>query len=286
MLSYLYEVLTLVAVFATASLGLALIVGQAGLLSLYHGAFVGLGAYTYALLATAGVNPFGALVAAILLCAVVAVLLGYFISNLEEEQFAVVTLAFQVLFVNILTNWAGLTHGSYGISQIPRLSVGGFGESRITFLFTCLMMASLTFIAVRAIVRSGFGTLLRASGADKDVVEGLGASVLRLRIRALAIGSAIAGLAGALFAMHAGYIAPQLFELHLSILILAMVIVGGTGSPVAGAALLVVLPEVLRFAAFSPASAGPLRQVVFGSLLLVVIFAHAVRRKRMRDSSA
>jgi ABC-type branched-subunit amino acid transport system permease subunit len=278
MLEYLYEVLTLVAIFGIASVGLALIVAQAGLLTLAHGGFVGLGAYTYSLIAVSGTHPLLALLAAILLCSAAAALLGNFISNLVEEQFAVVTLAFSVLFVNVATNWVGVTNGSYGVSQIPRLT---FADTRIAFLLFCAFLAVLTLAAVSMLARSGFGILLRASANDKDVVEGLGVSVVRLRVQALAIGSGLAGLAGALFAMHSAYIAPQLFELHLSILIVAMVIIGGTGSPVSallGAALLVVVPEALRFAAFSPASAGPLRQVVFGSLLLLVVFLQARRR--------
>lgn len=291
MLSYVYEVLTLVAIFAIGSLGLALIVSQAGMLSLAHGASIGLGAYAFSLLAvTAGWPPAAALLAAIVILGLSGGVIAYFSCELDEEQFAVTTLAINILIVNILINWTGLTQGSYGISQIPRLTIFAFGATRIEFLVLCSVAAVVSYAFMQRLAVSEFGTLLRASAVQKDVVEALGASVLSLRVKAVTAGSAAAGLAGALFAMHSGYIAPQLFELHLSILLLAMVVVGGgisMAGAVFGAAILVLIPEVLRFAASSAASAGPLRQIVFGSLLLAVIFFQAHRRSRraMSDKS-
>ncbi|MGE0736625.1 MAG: branched-chain amino acid ABC transporter permease [Alphaproteobacteria bacterium] len=288
MLNYVYEVATLIAVFAVGSLGLAVIVGQAGLMSLAHGAFIGVGAYVYGLLSVAaGVEPLIALVAAIAITSVVGAFLAYAASGLDEEQFAVTTLAFNVLIVSILTNWAELTRGSYGIAQIPRVSILGFGESRIEFLIVSAALAAGTFFFMQFLVKSGFGTLLRASAFDKDMVESLGSSVRRLRVGAFAVGCAAAGLAGALYAMHSGYIAPQLFELHMSILILAMVIIGEGRAmigAVMGASILILIPELLRFAAFSAASAGPLRQVIFGGLLVTVVFVSAMRNHASKSA--
>ena len=99
--------------------------------------------------------------------------------------------------------------------------------------------------------------------------------MLLLRVAAFALGSAGAGLSGALFAMHWGYISPELFHLHLSLLILAMVIVGGlqtTQGAAVGALILILVPEALRFVAFDPVSAGPLRQFVFGLLIVGAVF--------------
>lgn len=275
MLSYVYEVATLAAIFTVASLSLAIVVGQAGMLSLAHGAFVGLGAYAYALTATSGGHSVFAMLAAILFAAVVGTVLAYFASSSDEEQFAVITLAFHILVVNIVTNWAGVTNGSYGISQIPRLTLLGLGEDRIDFLIWCIGIAAAMFWLMQRLANSGFGALLRASAVDKDMVESLGSSSQRLRIAAFAIGCGGAGLAGSLFSMHAAYIAPPSFELHLSILILAMVIVTAGHSmvgPVIGACIMIVIPEALRFVAFDAASAGPLRQVIFGAILVVVVF--------------
>jgi ABC-type branched-subunit amino acid transport system permease subunit len=139
------------------------------------------------------------------------------------------------------------------------------------------------FLLMQRVAGSGFGTLLRASAVDKDMVESLGSSVQRLRIAAFSIGCAGAGVAGSLFAMHAAYIAPASFDLHLSILLLAMVIVAtgrSMAGPVIGACIMIVIPESLRFVAFDAASAGPLRQVIFGAILVIVVFARSWHSQR------
>lgn len=286
MISYVYEIATLMAIFMVASLGLAVIVSQAGLLSLAHGSSIGLGAYAFALLSTESSWPLlAALLLAMALPALVGALIAYFAAEFDEERFAVTTLAFNVLIINILINWTSLTHGSYGISQIPRITIFGFGESKPAFLAFCIFCTAAIYLLLQKLTNSGFGTLLRASGIQRDVVEALGASVTKLRVKAVALGSGVGGAAGALLAMDSGYIAPQMFELHLSILVLAMVILGTgysmTGAAV-GAALLVLVPEILRFTTTSASSAGPLRQVVFGILLLAVIFVQAWRNASTR----
>ncbi len=289
MLNYAYEIATLMAIFVVAALGLALIVSQAGLLSLCHGASVGLGAYAYAILSTQlGWPPAAAVVIGIILPAVVGFLLSYFGFEFDEEQFAVATLAFNVLFVNILINWTSLTGGLYGISQMPRATLLGDDTPRLEFLLICIVATALVYIFLSWVSASGFGTLLKAAAHERAVVEALGSSVIRLRMTAVAIGSAIAGLSGALYAMHTSYIAPQIFELHLSILLLAMVMIGAGGTMAGtaiGAALLVLIPELLRFIVTSPSSAGPIRQIVFGSLLLTVVFLGAWRKAHQRDAA-
>ncbi|MDB5592651.1 branched-chain amino acid ABC transporter permease [Enterovirga sp.] len=275
MIVYLYEVVALACIFAIASMSLNLVLGRAGLFSLAHGVLLGIGAYIYGLLTTqAGVSPAVGVVAAVVGTAVLGAALAAVSVHLDEEQFAVTTLAFNLLVVIVLTNWASLTRGAYGVAQIPRLSIGD-ADPQLMLLLAALLLAALTFVAFRALAKSGFGQLLVASASDPDMVRALGGPVWSLRVRAFAIGSAGAGLAGALFAMQAGYIAPPLFELHLSVLILAMVILGGTrsvGGAVLGAVVLIGIPEALRFAAFNAVSAGPLRQIVFGLLIIVTIY--------------
>lgn len=273
---YVYEVATLAALFVIASVSLNLVVARAGLLSLSHGALVGIGAYIYAVLAVNyAMPPFAAILIAILGAAAVGSLLAATSVGLDEEQFAVTTLAFNLLATNILVNWTALTNGAYGIAQIPRFEISGFGASQLTFLFICIVIAILVYWFFKTVSESGFGTLLLASAFDRHMVESLGANVLLLRVAAFALGSAGAGLGGALFAMHWGYISPELFNLHLSILILAMVIVGGAqtmrGAAI-GAMILILAPEALRFAAFDPVAAGPLRQFVFGLLIVAAVF--------------
>ncbi len=283
MLIYLYEVATLACVFVIASISLNLIVGQAGLFSMAHGALLGIGAYAYALTTTnGGLSPIAAVAGAIIVTGAIGVLLAVLSVHLDVEQFAVTTLAFHLLVVNVMINWPSLTNGAYGVAQIPRIKIG-IADPQLSLLIVTMLFAIATFFVYRRVARSGFGTLLMASASDPDMVRSLGGRVLLLLVAAFTAGSCGAGLAGALFAMQAGYIAPTLFELHLSVLILAMVILGGgrsvTGAAV-GAVILISVPEALRFAAFSPVSAGPLRQVVLGCIIIAAIYVQVQRRSR------
>jgi branched-chain amino acid transport system permease protein len=280
-LIYVYEVTSLACLFIIASVSLNLVVAQGGLFSLMHGALIGVGAYIFALTVVgAGLHPAIAIVFAVLGTASFGALLAAPSVGLDEEQFAVVTLAMHLLIVVILLNWVSLTKGAYGIAEIPKLQFSGSDEQQSFMILTLVLAAAVCWI-FRMLERSGFGTLLHASAVDSAMVRSLGGPVWRFRVAAFAIGSSGAGLSGALYAMQAGYIAPSLFDLHLSVLILAMVIVGGAkrmSGAALGAIVLIVLPELLRFAAFNAVSAGPVRQIVFGCILIFAVFVHLRRR--------
>lgn len=288
---YAYEVATVAALFVIASVSLNLVVARAGLLSLCHGAIIGIGAYTQAILSVDyGLNPWTALTCAIAVAVVIGGLLAALSVGLDEEQFAVTTLAFSLLVINVLVNWTSVTKGAYGIAQVPRPEIEGWGATQLEFLCICLVFGVLAYWLFKKASESNFGTLLFASAVDRSMMESIGANVLLLRVAAFAFGCGGAGLAGGLFAMHWAYISPELFNLHLSILILAMVVVGGaqtTSGAAVGALILIVIPELLRFLAFDPASAGPLRQFIFGLLIVGAVFfkyRHG-RRALVRDGA-
>jgi branched-chain amino acid transport system permease protein len=289
MLIYVYEVATVVAIFIVASVSLNLVVARAGLMSLCHGAIIGVGAYAQAILTVDhGLSPLVALPISILIAAAMGAVLASVSVGLDEEQFAVTTLAFNLFMTNLIMNATGLTKGAYGIAQIPRPDLAGFGASQLSYLGICVGAAAAIYFLFKRLSSSGFGTLLFASAHDRPMTESIGANVIWLRVLAFTLGSAGAGLAGALFAMHWGYISPELFHLHLSILILAMVILGGaqtTRGAAVGAIILIVVPELLRFAAFDPVAAGPLRQLVFGFLIIAAVFVRYHRAARSRIST-
>ena len=288
MLIYAYEVATVAAIFIIASVSLNLVVARAGLMSLCHGAIIGVGAYAQAILTVDyGLSPLVALPLSILVAAAVGAALASVSVGLDEEQFAVTTLAFNLFMTNLIMNATGLTKGAYGIAQVPRPDIAGFGATQLTYLCICVGSAIVIYFLFKRLGSSGFGTLLFASAHDRPMAESIGANVIWLRVVAFTLGSAGAGLAGALFAMHWGYISPELFHLHLSILILAMVILGGaqtTRGAALGAIILIVVPELLRFAAFDPVAAGPLRQLIFGFLIIAAVFVRYHRAARARMS--
>lgn len=281
MISYIYETLTLLSIFVIASVSLNVVVGYAGLLSLVHGALLGAAAYITAIVGLElGAGMLVAVTLAVVGTAALSWALAMVVARLDDERFAVTTLVIHLLLVNLMVNWKAVTRGPYGIAGIPQPQLLGRFEPRLEFAVFAVVLACIVVYGMHRMARTAFSRLLHASASDPDVLEGLGSSVWALRARAFVISGAGAGLAGALYAMHYGYIAPQLFDLHLSILILAMVVVGGARGAVGaaiGAAILILIPELLRFGPLPTELAGPMRQVIFGLLLVAAVYIRGRR---------
>jgi branched-chain amino acid transport system permease protein len=256
---------TMIYVILTASLNL--ITGSAGLLSLGHAAFFGVGAYTAALLATRFGWPFWLTVpaagaAAALIGAVVAVPT----TRLTSIYFAVATLGIGEMIYVTLLNWVGLTRGPMGIRGIPGLELFGFGGITFSLIITALVMLAALWL-VHRLVHSYYGNSLRALREDDACADAMGIDVARLKLQVFGVACCLAGVAGALFAHTTNYISPESFRFGESILLLSMVVVGGLGSlygSVIGAVLLSVLPELLR-------ELGSYRMVVVGIVLFLSI---------------
>jgi branched-chain amino acid transport system permease protein len=243
--------LSLWAVMTIAAIGLNLTLGYAGQISLAQASFVGIGAYSAALLTTNG-WPLGmAFVLALVLCFVVGWLLGYPALRVAHHYLAFVTLSFSTLVFLILRNEEWLTKGVYGISGIPRPSLLGWStKAPLDFYFFCLGVLALVALATGWLIRSPWGRAFTALRENPIRASSLGVDTRRYTLMAFAIGSALGGIAGVLYAPLVQFIEPNAFALGLSFNLLLMVIVGGAGrffGPFLGAAVSVLLPEWLRF---------------------------------------
>jgi branched-chain amino acid transport system permease protein len=243
--------LSLWAVTTIAAIGLNLTLGYAGQISLAQAAFVGIGAYTAALLTTQGWPLWSAFLLATALCFVIGWVLGYPALRVQHHYLAFVTLSFGTLVFLILRNEEWLTKGVYGISGIPRPTVLGWStKGPIDFYFFCLGMLALVTAATWWLIRSPWGRAFTALRENPIRADSLGVDVRRYTLIAFAIGSALGGISGALYAPLVQFIEPTAFALNLSLNLLLMVIVGGAGyffGPFLGAAVSVLLPEWLRF---------------------------------------
>src|SRR5690348_14366216 len=239
------------AVLSVAAMGLNLTLGYAGQVSLAQGAFVGIGAYTAALMTTHGMPLAAALALAILLCFAIGWLLGYPALRVQHHYLAFVTLAFSTLAFLVFRNESWLTGGTYGISNIPRPAILGFATNRpLPFYYICLGMLGIVTLAMWWLIRSPWGRAFMALRENPIRAQSLGVDTRRYTLMAFAIGSALGGVAGALYAPLTQYIDPVPFNLSLSLDLLMMVIVGGAGfyfGPFLGAMIAVLLPEWLRF---------------------------------------
>jgi branched-chain amino acid transport system permease protein len=245
-------VLSLWAVTTIAAIGLNLTLGYAGQVSLAQAAFVGIGAYTTALLTTGGWGFTVSYALSFVLCFAVGWALGYPALRVQHHYLAFVTLAFNTLLFLMFRNEEWLTGGIYGINRVPRPSLFGFSVAApLSFYYFCLVNLALIGAAAWWLIRSPWGRAFVALRENPLRAAALGVDTRRYTLMAFALGAGLGGISGVLYAALLQYVDPTPFSLNLSLNLLLMVVVGGSGyflGPFVGAAVAVLLPEWLRFA--------------------------------------
>jgi ABC-type branched-subunit amino acid transport system permease subunit len=268
----LLDLATLVLIYALLASGLNIVVGFAGLLDLGFIAFFAIGAYTYGILGTSyGFSFWLCLPLAALTAAFTSLLLGLPVLRLRGDYFAIVTLGFGQIVYTLLLNWRGLTHGSQGIGGIARPGLPGLPSdpaNRVILLYyIILVLAAAVFALVARLRKLPIGRAWEALREDEIAAASLGLSRSRIKLAAYAISAAIAGLAGAFFAARQGFISPESFTFMDSAIVLAIVVLGGSGRGIGlllAAALLIGLPELIR-------PLADYRMLIFGALLIVMM---------------
>ena len=237
-------------VFVLAIMGLNLTVGYAGQKSLGHAAFFGVGAYTVAILAKAGIAWWLGLPAAAALCFVLGLVLGFPALRVQTIYLAFATLGFNTAVWLVMRNEEWLTGGTFGINNIARPTLAGLSlEGNRAYYYFVLGWVVLLALALWGLLRSPWGRAFTALRDNPIRAESLGVDIRRYTLLSFAIGAAYVGVAGALFAPLVQFIEPAPFTVGASIMMYLMVVVGGPGyffGPVLGAAVGVVLPEWLR----------------------------------------
>jgi branched-chain amino acid transport system permease protein len=273
-------------IYAIAAVGLNLLIGYTGQISLGHGAFFGVGAYTAAILATKASFPFVVAVpAAGLVTAAVGIVFGLPSARLKHLYLLIATLAGQFIIEYVLVQWEGLTEGAEGIVVTGATLFGiDLGNDRTLYfvIFACFVL--LTWIAVN-LVRTRYGRAFIAIRDNDRAAEGMGIPIFPYKLLSFGISSFYAGFAGALFAFYVMSITPEPFNLWLSIYFIAIIIIGGLGKitgSVFGTIFIVLLEEVLSHATQFLMNVGtggmgitiaPLREFVFGlAIVLFIIF--------------
>ena len=266
---YHIDVLTQVGIYVTLALGLNIVVGLAGLLDLGYIAFYAVGAYTYGLLSTrVGLSFWEVLPLGALLAAIFGVLLGIPVLRLRGDYLAIVTLGFGEMIRITLNNWDSFTRGPNGIIGIARPRLLGFTFSTpIHYYYLILAIVLLTIFVVDRLNRSRIGRAWTAMRDDEVAAEAMGIDLMKTKLLAFSLGATWAGFAGVFFASKMTFISPESFTFFESIIILCMVVLGGMGSVpgvILGAAMLVILPEMMRqFALY--------RMLIFGGAMVVMM---------------
>lgn len=263
-----------VAIFAMLSSALNILVGYTGVLSMSHAAIFGIGAYTAAvLMVDHGWGYASSLLAAIVLGCAVSAVVAIPSLRVSGDYFAVASFGTQFVVSDVFTNLVDVTRGPAGIPGIPEFSIGRISTSTPQGgLVVAVAFLVVTLVLVRVLVRSRFGLTLRAVRDDETGAQALGKSVALTKVMAAVISGGLAAAAGTLYAVYYQYISPETFDIHQSILVLTMVIIGGVGTiwgPVVGAVLLGALPELLRFLEVPYSLAGPIQQLIYATALLL-----------------
>lgn len=262
-------IMSLWLVTAIAAMGVNLIMGYAGQETLAQAAFLGIGAYTMALLTTKlGIPYFLAFAAAGVLCFAIGVLLGFPALRVQKHYLAFVTLAFSVFVWLVIRNEQWLTGGVFGIQDVPRPVILGFRTRPPLYFYWFVLFMTVALAGVMWwILRSPWGRAFTALRENPIRAESLGIDVRGYKLLAFAIGSAYGGFAGALYAPLVEFIDPAPFALGPSLFYLLMILVGGMGyffGPFVGAAVGVLLPEWLRFA-------EGLAPIIFAVIVMVMV---------------
>lgn len=230
--SFIITQATFAGIYVIVSIGLGLLMGYAGQISLGQAAFYGVGAYATAVLTTTyGINPWIGLIFSIFLPAVIAYVVGYTMVRLSGYYLAMATLAFGIIIGVLLIEWRSVTNGASGFYGIPSIELFGMtlkqGKSYFYFVW---FFAIITILVSLNIVHSRIGRALR-SIHDSEIASGsMGVNTRKYKMQIFIFSAMLAGLAGWLFAHMSYSISPNSFNLDASILFLTMVVLGGSTS--------------------------------------------------------
>lgn len=269
--NYYIRVINGLLIYILLGIGLNIVIGYAGLLDLGFVAFYAVGAYTYGLLASAQLGlhlPFLLIVViAAILGMVVGILLGLPVLKLRGDYLAIVTLGFGEIIRILVNNIDWLTGGPKGIARLDKASIFGIEVSRpVDFYWLLLVTVVIVATIVWRMEKSILGKAWAAIREDQDAARGIGINTTNAKLAAFATSATIGSIAGVIFAASQRFVSPESFSLQESVLIVLMIVVGGIGNIlgiIVGAAILILMPELLReFAEW---------RILFLGLLMIVL---------------
>ncbi|WP_304308438.1 branched-chain amino acid ABC transporter permease [Pseudacidovorax intermedius] len=267
--AYLINLFVIAAMTTLPAIGLSLLMGYTGQISLGHAAFVGLGAYASALLCKSlGLNPWLAMALATALSAGAAWCIGWLVFRLRGHHLAMATLAFGIIIHVAMVEWRSFTGGQDGLADVPSLQLLSF-DLRSDAAMLCIAWAACLLAVLLAgnLVRSPFGFAMRTVAENEAVAGSIGIASASLKRKVMAVGGAYAGFGGALYAHWLGYISPGPFDVGYSVRLLLIVALGGFSglwSVVFGVFFVVITSEALK-------PLGRFDVVIYGVLLVFVM---------------
>ena len=276
---YLTNIAIQISIYLILAQSLNLTFGKGKLLNLAHIAAFALGSYTTAILSTTyNFNVVSCLICSALISGLIAILIGGISLRLSRDYFAIGSIAFAAIIQSLLINWKELTHGTLGISGIPRPA---FWEidfyNNVNFLIFTSLCSICCLLILRLIFSSRIGRSLVALAEFEQAAISLGINNSEVKNIAFLISSAFAGIAGSLFAYYLNFIDPSSFTINEMMFVLAIVVAGRPGSykgAIFATFLMILLPEPIRFLELSSSIVGPVKQLVHASILVIIVWIY------------
>ena len=268
-ISHYTDIMVFAGIYCLITIGLSLLMGYAGQISIGHAAFFGIGAYISAILTVRyGLNPWPCMLIGMIVTAAVAILVGAPSLKLKGHYLAMATLAFGVIVYIIFNEEVEWTGGPDGMPGIPGLSLFGFEfDSVVRYFYLVWGFVFAAFIFTINVIQSGTGRALRAIHASEPAASAMGVDVSRFKIMVFVYSAILASLAGSLYAHYLNFINPSTFDLFFSIKLLIMIALGGMHNiwgAIIGAGLITFLSyEWLYYF-------EELEVIVYGAILLIV----------------
>ena len=193
--------------------------------------------------------------------------------KIKGDYYIIASFGMQIIIYSIFMNWDSLTHGAVGLTGIPKPKIFGYELiSKQSYFLLTVVFTILSILFINKLTSSPFGRILKAIREDEIASQAIGKNTTYYKTVVFIVGCTMAAIAGSLYAHYITFIDPLSFTLEESIFILSLVIIGGAGNvkgPILGALILTILPEGLRFIHISSSAAGPVRQMIYGALIVI-----------------
>ena len=276
-MQYIWHILISIEVYAILAMALNVQLGFGGLLNLAMGAFYGIGAYTYALFSLkAGLNFTTAIIIAISINVFFSFLISLAAMRFKGDVFVLISLAFQIITISLLWNLENVTGGVFGLAGINPPVILGFSINTLPrFFILGFIFLSIAILVISFLEHSAFGRTLQSIRDDYLACLSLGKNIVAFRIKSGALSSGLATFAGVLYATYLSYIDPSLFDLHTSVDIIFILILGGMANVrggIIGAVIYIFLQEGLKSVGLPASIAFNLRVIIFGILIIILLY--------------
>jgi branched-chain amino acid transport system permease protein len=275
---YFISQLSFICIYSIASVGLMLLTGYGGQISLGHAAFFAIGAYASSILTKEGLPFLLAFPTAGLLAGIVGIIIGLPALRLSGLYLAIVTMGFSFIVEEIILRWQSLTRGSFGMTVGPP-SIGPLSfDTEKSYYYLALILLVLTILIARNILRSPTGRAISAIRDSEVAAQAMGVSLAKYKVLAFAISAFFTGISGSLFAHKMTFINPESFTIAVSIEFVAMIIIGGLGSlqgAVLGAIFVILLPQFIvltkYYVSSIPSNQAGFESGLYGLMIILFI---------------